>query len=143
MVNQPRDLSPGTSHVGGRGFFPSRFTNLQSQTANGLVHRYFAKLNRFCTQSSIVPWTPPGYTLSSTRRIPLTGSERRTTQRFSMRLPLTVRWTTGAAVGETSTESRDVSSHGVARRRRRRRGCRHRALRIPARRRRKIVLLEK
>src|ERR1700740_283936 len=45
--------------------------------------------------------------------IPLTGSERRTTQRFQMRLPLTVRWTTGAAVGETSTESRDVSSRGV------------------------------
>jgi hypothetical protein len=43
----------------------------------------------------------------------LTGSERRTTQRFSMRLPLTVRWTTGAAVGETATESRDVSSRGV------------------------------
>jgi len=43
----------------------------------------------------------------------LTGSERRTTQRFSMRLPLTVRWTTGAAVGETNTESRDVSSRGV------------------------------
>jgi hypothetical protein len=40
-------------------------------------------------------------------------SERRTTQRFQMRLPLTVRWTTGAAVGETSTESRDVSSRGV------------------------------
>ena len=43
----------------------------------------------------------------------MTGSERRTTQRFTMRLPLTVRWTTGAAVGETSTESRDVSSRGV------------------------------
>jgi PilZ domain len=43
----------------------------------------------------------------------LNGSERRTTQRFQMRLPLTVRWTTGAAVGETSTESRDVSSRGV------------------------------
>jgi hypothetical protein len=43
----------------------------------------------------------------------LTGSERRTTQRFSMRLPLTVRWTTGAAVGEMMTESRDVSSRGV------------------------------
>ena len=43
----------------------------------------------------------------------LTGSERRTTQRFQMRLPLTVRWTTGAAVGETSTESRDVSYRGV------------------------------
>jgi hypothetical protein len=43
----------------------------------------------------------------------LTGSERRTTQRFSMRLPLTVRWTAGTAIGETSTESRDVSSRGV------------------------------
>lgn len=43
----------------------------------------------------------------------MTGTERRTTQRFSMRLPLTVRWTTGAAVGETNTESRDVSSRGV------------------------------
>ena len=43
----------------------------------------------------------------------MTGSERRTTQRFQMRLPLTVRWTTGAAVGETSTESRDGSSRGV------------------------------
>jgi PilZ domain len=43
----------------------------------------------------------------------LTGTERRNTQRFQMRLPLTVRWTTGAAVGETSTESRDVSSRGV------------------------------
>ena len=43
----------------------------------------------------------------------MTGSERRTTQRFQMRLPLTVRWTTGAAVGESSTESRDVSSRGV------------------------------
>jgi len=43
----------------------------------------------------------------------LTGSERRNTQRFQMRLPLTVRWTTGAEVGETSTESRDVSSRVV------------------------------
>src|SRR5258706_1860806 len=67
----------------------------------------------FCIRSPIVPWAPPGYTLPSIRRTSLTGSERRTTQRFSMRLPLTVRWTSGAAVGETSTESRDVSSRGV------------------------------
>ena len=40
-------------------------------------------------------------------------SERRATQRFQMRLPLKVRWNTGAAPGETSTESRDVSSRGV------------------------------
>ena len=78
-----------------------------------LVHAYLPILNRFCTPSPIVPWTAPRYTLSSTRRSALTGSERRTTQRFQMRLPLTVRWTTGAAVGETSTESRDVSSRGV------------------------------
>src|SRR6266849_6546330 len=78
-----------------------------------LVHRYFSRLNRFCIRSPIVTWAIAGYTLSSIRRTSLTGSERRTTQRFSMRLPLTVRWTTGAAVGETSTESRDVSSRGV------------------------------
>src|SRR3981189_2805900 len=78
-----------------------------------LVRRYFLMSRRFCIRSPIVPWALPGYTLPSIRRTSLTGSERRTTQRFSMRLPLTVRWTTGAAVGETSTESRDVSSHGV------------------------------
>src|SRR6266566_3265288 len=78
-----------------------------------LVRRYFFVLNRFCIRSSIVSWSLPRYTLISIRRASLTGSERRTTQRFSMRLPLTVRWTTGAAVGETSTESRDVSSRGV------------------------------
>jgi hypothetical protein len=78
-----------------------------------LVRRYFSALNRFCILSPIVTWALAGYTLSSIRRPSLTGSERRTTQRFSMRLPLTVRWTTGAAVGETSTESRDVSSRGV------------------------------
>src|SRR5260370_24074731 len=82
-------------------------------SATVLVPRYFSTLNRFCIRSPIVPWTLPRYTLSSMRRTALTGSERRTTQRFSMRLPLTVRWTTGAAVGETSTESRDVSSRGV------------------------------
>src|SRR6266436_3747574 len=78
-----------------------------------LVLPYFSRLNRFCIRSPSVHWTLPRYTRSSLRRTALTGSERRTTQRFSMRLPLTVRWTTGAAVGETSTESRDVSSRGV------------------------------
>jgi hypothetical protein len=82
-------------------------------STNVLVQAYLPALNRFCTRSPIVPWTAPRYTLSSIRRHALTGSERRTTQRFQMRLPLTVRWTTGAAVGETSTESRDVSSRGV------------------------------
>ena len=43
----------------------------------------------------------------------MAATDRRSTQRFQMRLPLTVRWTTGSAIGETSTESRDVSSRGV------------------------------
>ena len=43
----------------------------------------------------------------------MTDAERRNSQRFQMRLPITVRWSTGAAVAETSTESRDVNSRGV------------------------------
>ncbi len=43
----------------------------------------------------------------------MTELERRTSQRFNMKLPITVKWNAGAAAGETSTESRDVSSHGV------------------------------
>lgn len=78
-----------------------------------LVHSYFSAANHFCTRSSIVLPPPPGYTFLQPGGFPLSGSERRTTQRFQMRLPLTVRWTTGAAVGETATESRDVSSRGV------------------------------
>jgi hypothetical protein len=49
--------SPVTSHQSPRTF-----------STPVLVHPYLAKLNRFCTRSPIVPWTPPGYTLSSTRR---------------------------------------------------------------------------
>ena len=40
-------------------------------------------------------------------------SERRAARRFQIKLPMTVRWTNGAAVGEAQTESRDVSSRGV------------------------------
>ena len=40
-------------------------------------------------------------------------SERRTAQRFSIRLPMTVRWTSESAVGEANTESKNVSSRGV------------------------------
>jgi hypothetical protein len=40
-------------------------------------------------------------------------SERRTAQRFQIKLPMTVRWTTGNSIGEATTESRDVSSRGV------------------------------
>lgn len=39
--------------------------------------------------------------------------ERRASRRFQMKLPLTVRWTSDAAVGEAVTESREVSSRGV------------------------------
>jgi len=39
--------------------------------------------------------------------------ERRTARRFQIKLPMTVRWTSGTAVGEAQTESRDVSSRGV------------------------------
>src|SRR2546429_7971582 len=54
-----------------------------------------------------------GFTLPSVRRTSLAVPERRAIQHFSMRLPLTGRWTSDAADGETSTESRDVSSRGV------------------------------
>jgi PilZ domain len=40
-------------------------------------------------------------------------AERRMAQRFRIKLPMTVRWTSGMAVGEAQTESRDVSSQGV------------------------------
>jgi hypothetical protein len=39
--------------------------------------------------------------------------ERRTAQRFQIKLPMTVRWTSGSAIGEARTESKDVSSRGV------------------------------
>jgi hypothetical protein len=39
--------------------------------------------------------------------------ERRSSRRFQMKLPLTVRWTNDSAVGEIATESREVSSRGV------------------------------
>ena len=43
----------------------------------------------------------------------MSDTERRLTQRFRIKLPLVVRWTTGSAVGEAATESQDVSSRGV------------------------------
>ena len=39
--------------------------------------------------------------------------ERRTAQRFHIKLPMTVRWTSESAIGEARTESKDVSSRGV------------------------------
>jgi len=39
--------------------------------------------------------------------------ERRLNQRFQIRLPMMVRWTSGSAVGELITESKNVSSRGV------------------------------
>ncbi len=43
----------------------------------------------------------------------MSGTERRSAQRFQIKLPLTVRWTTGSAIGEAHTESKNVSSRGV------------------------------
>ena len=39
--------------------------------------------------------------------------ERRTSRRFMMKLPLTVRWMDNTVVGEVATESREVSSRGL------------------------------
>jgi hypothetical protein len=41
------------------------------------------------------------------------GHERRTSRRFLMRLPLTVRWADENLVGEAVTETRDVSARGI------------------------------
>ena len=43
----------------------------------------------------------------------MTLKERRSSRRFLMRLPLTVRWTDETIVGEAATESREVSSRGL------------------------------
>jgi hypothetical protein len=43
----------------------------------------------------------------------ISDTERRSARRFEIQLPLIVRWTSGSAVGEAPTESRDVSSRGV------------------------------
>ncbi|MFZ0637611.1 MAG: PilZ domain-containing protein [Candidatus Acidiferrales bacterium] len=39
--------------------------------------------------------------------------ERRSSRRFMMKLPLTVRWMDNSVVGEVATESREVSSRGL------------------------------
>jgi len=39
--------------------------------------------------------------------------ERRAAQRFRIKLPLIVRWTSGTAIGEAEAESQDVSSRGI------------------------------
>lgn len=39
--------------------------------------------------------------------------ERRSSRRFLMRLPVTVRWTDESVVGEVTTETREVSSRGL------------------------------
>ena len=46
-------------------------------------------------------------------RFTLAYPERRSAQRFRIKLPMTVRWTSGSSIGEARTESRDVSSRGV------------------------------
>jgi PilZ domain len=39
--------------------------------------------------------------------------ERRATNRFTMKLQMTVRWTTRSGIAEAQTESQDVSSRGI------------------------------
>jgi PilZ domain-containing protein len=39
--------------------------------------------------------------------------ERRATNRFPMKLQMTVRWTTRSGIAEAQTESQDVSSRGI------------------------------
>src|SRR5260370_9214272 len=68
-----------------------------------LVRQYFFIWNPFCILSPIVSWSLPRYTLTSISTTSLTGSERRTTHPFSMRLPLSFPWTTTAPVLEPST----------------------------------------
>jgi PilZ domain len=48
-----------------------------------------------------------------TGRCPVGQKERRSTRRFQMRLPLKVRWTGDASVGEASSETKEVSSRGI------------------------------
>ncbi len=43
----------------------------------------------------------------------LPGAERRSAHRFEIQLPVIVRWTSGSAVGEAVTESKDISSRGI------------------------------
>ena len=40
--------------------------------------------------------------------------ERRTSERYYFKLPMTVRWTNDWAIGEAETESRDLSLRGVS-----------------------------
>jgi hypothetical protein len=55
-----------------------------------------------------------GSQFSSTyMEVSLAYPERRNAQRFRIKLPMTVRWTSGSAIGEANTESKDVSSRGV------------------------------
>ena len=43
----------------------------------------------------------------------MSGTERRSRLRFQMRLPLLARWSTGSAVDEVVSESKNFSSRGV------------------------------
>ncbi len=43
----------------------------------------------------------------------MSATERRSAQRFEMKVSLVVRWMNGAAAGEAITESKNVSSRGI------------------------------
>ena len=73
------------------------------------INRTSALLRRGRPKRILVPVKTSGFNREDT----LTAEERRAAQRFQIRLPMVVRWTSGSAIGEASTESRDVSSRGV------------------------------
>ena len=50
---------------------------------------------------------------SRPRRMTLSRKERRSAQRFQLKLPLVVRWQRAENAGEAQAESKDVSSRGV------------------------------
>ena len=49
----------------------------------------------------------------TTRGMAISVTERRSARRFEIQLPLIVCWTSGYAVGEAVTDSKDVSSRGI------------------------------
>jgi hypothetical protein len=94
------------------GTISSRFARLFLVPAYHLeaaINRTSALLRRGCPKRILVPVKTSGFNREDT----LTAEERRAAQRFQIRLPMVVRWTSGSAIGEASTESRDVSSRGV------------------------------
>ena len=69
-----------------------------------------ALLRRTAFRRILIHMKPSSFKLEGDK---VTAEERRAAQRFQIKLPMVVRWASGSAIGEASTESRDVSSRGV------------------------------